>query len=187
MIKTRKHRAKNEELVFLEMFYHKYVDRLLNYSYGFLKSKVETEEAVQDIFVKFWNKRSSVDDEEAYEAYLFTIAKHHLLNLLRKKAKESFVVYESEKHSKKVGSVELQFIYQEQIHEAEQIVSAFPEKRKLVYELKQEQGLTNKQIAKKMEISTTMVEKHWRKALGTLKDHFSNISNYMFLLLLTFF
>lgn len=165
------HRDKKEEVVFLEIFYQKYSDRLLNYAFGFLKSKEETEEAVQDIFVKFWSKRHTIESSDAYEAYLFVMAKRHLLNLLRKKARESFVTFEIHKHTKEERSVEHQYIYEEQLKYVEKIIEEFPPKRKLVYELKKNQGLTNKQIADKMQISTTMVEKHWRIAVSTLKDH----------------
>tara|TARA_R110000868_G_scaffold67313_2_gene199869 strand:- start:77 stop:352 length:276 start_codon:yes stop_codon:yes gene_type:complete len=90
-------------------------------------------------------------------------------------------------HSPQVQSVEHQFIYKEQLKEAEYIVQNFPEKRKMVYELKHHEGLTNRQIAEKMEISTTMVEKHWRNAISTLKDHLQNLSSYTLLAVVMFF
>lgn len=158
-----------EEAVFLEMFYQKYSDRLFNYAYGFLKSKHETEEAVQDIFVIFWKNKHSIHEKGAYESYLFRIAKHHLLNLLRKKAREDVVSYEPNEHVQLQWSVEKSFIYHEQLDTAALIIEKLPPRRKEVYELKKSDQLTNKQIAQKLQISTTMVEKHWRNAMISIK------------------
>lgn len=179
MVNTLKQRESREESILLEMFYQKYSNKLLNYSFGFLKSKEETEEAVQDIFVKFWNKKHHIQEIDAYEPYLFKIAKHHLLNLLRKKAENNMIAFDSQKHSQKVRSVEHQIIFEEQFQSAKEVIDNFPPKRKLVYDYKRNEGLTNKQIADKMNISTTMVEKHWKIAVTTLKEHIKNSAMWL--------
>ncbi|MDN5211808.1 sigma-70 family RNA polymerase sigma factor [Fulvivirgaceae bacterium BMA12] len=162
---------KSQTDLFLENFYYKNADKIFSFALGFLKSKEEAEEAVQDIFVKFWRQRDQIKDIEAYQGYLYKIAKHHLLNCIRKKAKDKIKYYELENNLKSFQSVEGQYIFDELYQQANDAISQLPPRRKQVYELKRNEGLTNRQIAEKMNISETMVEKHWRLAVSTIKDY----------------
>lgn len=166
-----------KELEFFEKLYKQFAGRLYHFALGFLKSKEEAEEAVHDIFIKFWKKKKDIRDREVFKTYLFVLAKNHLLNLIRDKAKMKYETFDNEKYRANGYSAERLFIYNEELQSLEQLIECFPPKRKQVYELKKDQGLTNRQIADKLNISTTMVEKHWKLAVGTLKSHMNKVHN----------
>jgi len=47
---------------------------------GYLKSEVEAEELVQEVFTIIWEKRTGLKDDLSFKSFLFTIA----FNIIRK-------------------------------------------------------------------------------------------------------
>ena len=70
---------------FNQIFYA-YSSKLYHFAYGYLKSKEDAEEMVQEIFSKIWDKRADIKEEYQFRSYLFSIAfnyiKKHLTDLV---------------------------------------------------------------------------------------------------------
>lgn len=52
--------------------------------YYILESQTDAEDAVQDLFVKLWNSRNSLDSVLNFKAYCTTLIKNQCIDLLRK-------------------------------------------------------------------------------------------------------
>jgi RNA polymerase sigma-70 factor (ECF subfamily) len=61
-----------------------YSKRLYHFSYGYLKSREDAEEIVQETFIRIWEVRASIDSELSFSAFIFTISYRLILNRLRK-------------------------------------------------------------------------------------------------------
>jgi len=75
----------NSETAFRQIF-DLLGDKVYNYCRKVTGDIQEAEELLQDIFFKVWQFRARIDPRENFEVLLFTIARNHLLNHLRKKA-----------------------------------------------------------------------------------------------------
>jgi RNA polymerase sigma factor (sigma-70 family) len=53
-------------------------------AYRFLNNKEEAEDAVQEVFIKLWNKREQLDKYDSIEALATTTIKNHCIDQLRK-------------------------------------------------------------------------------------------------------
>ena len=53
-----------------------YYQDIYGYSISILKSKEAAEENVQDVFMKVWMNRESLNLEQSFKAYIFTIARN---------------------------------------------------------------------------------------------------------------
>lgn len=155
---------------FFDKVFKDEADKLLNFAYGLLKDYQEAEDAVQDIFIKFWRNQGMIKHEGAYRSYLYKIARNHLLNCLRDRARK-YNRLQLPQDIRSDISTESPVICKELNELAETAISGFPPRRKQVYQLKKDLGLTNQQIAQRMGISVIMVQKHWRLALRSIKEH----------------
>ena len=54
----------------------------------YLKSPIIAQDVVQDVFLKLWFERNSIIQNKPLEAWLYTVAKHNILNKLRKIAND---------------------------------------------------------------------------------------------------
>lgn len=156
-----------------EYFFEKYSKILFHFSYNLLKSRVEAEEIVQNVFLKIWEKRSQVNPEQPFRPYLFTIA----LNDIRK----SFI----EKAKREMFKVELFDFLVEQASESDeelnfgyylklldQEIDCLPEKRKAVFLLLKKEGLTVHEAANFLNVSPKTVENQLTAAIKTIRDAF---------------
>jgi len=58
--------------------------RLYLVAFRFLKSREEAEDAVQEVFIRLWNKREKLDKYDSIEALAITTMKNYCIDQLRK-------------------------------------------------------------------------------------------------------
>lgn len=142
---------------------------LRNYLKRFLHSEQDIEDVVQEVYIKAAKAESERTEElEHPKAFLFTIAKNLAINELNHKShkRTSYIqdcmdhINEDEAHSAEAENVAMESLG---IHcEA---ISNLPEKGRLVYLLKRVHGLKHQEIADRLQISLSSVEKHLSMAL----------------------
>jgi RNA polymerase sigma-70 factor, ECF subfamily len=149
--------------------FDKYAKRLYKFSVMYLKSKEDAEEIVQEVFLKIWDNRENLSTLKSLEAYLFTIAKNGILNLIRKsKSEEVYMNYIKIHPGKNVLlDEELDFKELERIYK--EAVENLSPKRKEIFQLSREEHLSNMEIAEKMDISIKTVENQMTSALTEIR------------------
>ena len=65
-----------------------YSSRVYAFCYKRMKSKDLSDDVVIEVFTKLWDRRKTLKLDTSFEAYLFTIARNHLSNLLKKIARD---------------------------------------------------------------------------------------------------
>lgn len=69
-----------------EHVYNIYVDKLYYFILKLLKSPEMAEELVQEIFIRIWLLRDTLNTELSFDAFLFKIARNLSINLIKKTA-----------------------------------------------------------------------------------------------------
>lgn len=77
---------KNGSYKAFERIYQMYAKRLFAYSLQFTKSQEESEEIVQDVFMRLWTNRAKIRQEDTLRSLLFIMTKHYLINAFRTKS-----------------------------------------------------------------------------------------------------
>jgi RNA polymerase sigma-70 factor (ECF subfamily) len=156
-----------------EQIYLRYMPSVRNYLAVFTRSKEVGREIAQDVFVKLWENRESIDHEKAISAYLFTIARNCALKYLaalKKISTEDISRYDLPEDSVSADSLYL-------TREVELIidiaVSRMPPQRRKIYELSRNDKLTNAEIAELLKISKNTVENHITTALKEIKKAYA--------------
>src|SRR5699024_9054959 len=68
----------------LEELFEKYYYRLCDFAFGYVRSIQLAEEVVSDVFLKVWQKRSTLTATGNFKAYLFTAVRNQALNYVKK-------------------------------------------------------------------------------------------------------
>lgn len=133
-----------------------------------------TEDLAQEVFVRLWNKRESLDITTNPTAYLRRMAVNEALAHLRKKTR--FRPDELPLHlpghlaagaDEQLGADELQGRIQA-------AVAKLPARCRLVFELSRYEELSNREIAEQLDLSVKTVENQMTKALKTLRVELSD-------------
>lgn len=166
---------KGSEAAFTTIFdqYHRLLYAL---AYRYMKSGEEAEDAVQYTLMKLWEQRENLNEQTGIRSLLFTILKNHIINELRHKK----VVYE--KHYEILQNQqegEEDFFhnladkdFKEHLYK---IINQLSPQRQKVCLFKIEQGLSNQEIAEKMQISLTTVKSHYTQSVKILRSEIGKL------------
>ncbi len=156
------------EAAFIEI-YNRYWDKLFAVAYNRLRNEQEAEEAVQDIFVSIWQRRETLELQHSIATYLSVAVKYRVITRLAQMRKKQQTPLEYASEPGKETTAE--WISEKELRtQLDQHVNALPEKCRIVFKLSREEGLTNVQIARQLDISEKTVEGHITKALHTLRS-----------------
>jgi len=164
-----------------EVLYHRYSGKLYNFMMKVSKGDSYTaEELVQQTFIRVWENRENVNPEKSFISYLCTIAKNMLLN--RYEHQTIQFIYEEYIKAKQIDSKNTteEEVDRKLLEEyIAKLTNELPPKRKEIFVLSRKEGLSNKQIAHKLNISESTIETQLSKALsfmkGQLKQHYDHI------------
>ena len=154
-----------------EKLYFRYCKKLYNFVFGICRNREDAEGLVQLVFMKVWEKRTEIDTELSFSGYIFRIAKNSLLNKIKKKINEKvYLDYLLSRPEDLSNSVEKNINYLELNTEIERLIKNIPEKRRNIFLLSRQEGLTYKEIAAKLNISVNTVNTQISKSLEKLRD-----------------
>jgi RNA polymerase sigma-70 factor (family 1) len=137
----------------------------------YLKDESLAEDAVQEIFCKLWTGRTSINTELSIRNYLFTIAKHHILNVLRDNgsAARKIIAYAEVNNVSGVDESGDRVALSELSTSVYKIIDSMPKKRRIIAKMKLYKGLDNQKIAAKLHLSVNTVKFHYSLALKQIR------------------
>ncbi len=145
-----------------------YYNKIRYFINGLIKSEADSEELTQDIFVKLWINRQSIDPQKSFNAYIYTVARNAAFNFLKHKLVETSYL-ENHTELNEVADSE-QLIFAKEISLlAELTVGKMPIQRKTIYQLSRDQDLSNDEIALQLGITKKTVENQLSLALQELR------------------
>lgn len=156
--------------------YHRYFNMLYGLSIRYLKDKDMAQDAVQQVFVKFWESHKEIDVKCSLSNYLYTITKNHILNQIRHRntvvshhyqlAQERKGIFED--MTAKIEKSEVMLAFQKALEQ-------LPKRHKEICELKMEGTMSNEQIAKTLKVSVSTVKIHFSQAKELLRLQLGNV------------
>ena len=155
--------------------YTTYYDALLNYADRLLNDMEAARDVVQQVYYKMWENRDTLNISLSVKAYLFKSVYHGSLNTLAHQ--KNIQKYEREQLTDFYFSTVIQSpeaeeaLWKSDIEQAiQEAIAILPEKCREVFVLSKIEGLKNREIAEKLNISEKTVERHMSIALSKLRE-----------------
>ncbi len=129
------------------------------------------EELVNDIFVSFWNNRTTIEINTSLRAYLYKAATNKAYDYYRKKERQPAIDHlEVGSNIASAGSnAQEKLNYNEMEHKVMSCVEKLPERCRLVFSLSRFSQYPRKRIAEELNISIKTIENQMTKALKLMK------------------
>ncbi|MRT94728.1 RNA polymerase sigma-70 factor [Ancylomarina sp. 16SWW S1-10-2] len=142
------------------------------------------EDLVQEIFVKLWEKRKTIENSITIKAFLFTSVKNRALNHFRHLKVVDVHQKEMIQSKSEESFFKNHLIEEETYRLLIQAIHSLPDQTRKVCTLSMN-GVKNAQIAEELNLSTSTVKYHKNKAITILR---AKLKDHLFLLpLLPFF
>jgi RNA polymerase sigma-70 factor (family 1) len=153
-----------------KIVFEEYYNPLCNYAYSILKDATMSEDVVQEVFVRIWEKKQDLVGSPSLQFYLFRAVHNNCLSQIKQNKKKQFIHSENmEKEFAKLHdeNQEEETSYLPLIRKA---LSLLPPKCKEVFLLSRISNLSYKEIAGMLGISAKTVENQIGKALKIFKN-----------------
>lgn len=144
--------------------YLRYWRKLYALAFYHLKDSEAAEDIVQEVFTSLWAARERSDIKYLY-TYLATATKYAVFHHFAQPSNSTASLEELLSLPVEQPSAESRLLQDEINRE----INRLPEKCRLVFHYSREEGLGNKNISEKLNISTKAVEKHITRALRQLR------------------
>ncbi|MGX5816769.1 RNA polymerase sigma factor [Chitinophaga lutea] len=150
--------------------HHRYAPLLFRHAMGMLRDKSAAADALQDIFVVLWEKRSELIIRTSLAAYIYGITRFTLLGYIRKTsfARGYLAVLSAEMQEETQGA-DRSLLEKELAERIEAEVDMLPEKMKAIFRLSRSGGYSYKDISRELQVTEHTVRKQVSNALRILR------------------
>jgi len=158
-----------------EYIYHRYKVRLAASMLRLLKSTDFVDDLLQELFVRLWEHRESINPEQPIKAYLFRIAENLVYDTFRRLSKDRRLQDQLFHAMEEIGAdIEKQFFMQEDRQAIEAVIAMLPPKRRQVFTLCKLESKSYEEVSSLLNISLSTVNDHIYKANQFLKQHLAD-------------
>lgn len=148
--------------------------KLYGYAFRILQNQEESEDAVQEIFIKLWNMGEKLEEYSSIDALATTMTKNHCIDQFRKKKHidreennlhdYSYITYPSP--HEQLEQTESNDIIHDIIHN-------LPDKYKVVIRLREIEGLSYEEIAEKTKQNINTLRVTLSRARKIIRDEYN--------------
>lgn len=148
-------------------------DEMYRFAKRFVMSSDEAEDVVQDLMMKFWQKREQLAAFGNLKSYAMKSVKNECLNRLKhhdvKMGFADFQIHRSELYQIETNNLKDQILG---------FIRQLPEKQKAVIHLKDVEEYEISEIAKMLEIEENAVRVNLMRARQKIKEQITKLMNY---------
>jgi RNA polymerase sigma-70 factor (ECF subfamily) len=152
-----------------------YTEPLFRVALGYMHSKEEAEDMVQEAMIKAYNNINSFKGDSKLSTWLYRITVNTCLNEIDKRKRRSFFsriedIAEKLRDTSESGETpEQQMIQQESDRKVRKAIDSLPAKQKTAFILQRYKELSQKEISEVMQLSEGAVEQLLQRGKNNLR------------------
>jgi RNA polymerase sigma-70 factor (ECF subfamily) len=166
-------RIRNADQRAFKQLFDLYVHKVYQFVFNYIKDRQDSEDIVQLVFQKLWVKRETINIDKSFTGFLFTIAYRSVIDHIRHvKSRKQFNIGHFMDHEEPACDSTAEYLLTHHYVESayQDAINSLTPKRKEIFLLSRHEGLANKEIAEKLQLSIKTVENHMTAALFTLRE-----------------
>lgn len=165
-------------------YFQMYFEGLYRYAFTILKNNDDAKDAVQSVFVKIWEKRATIDEQQSVQSYLYTSVYNYCLNVKRKEKVRNEYVQNNQQTKHTQQTHRDQLVTRENIKTITDALESLPPQCKRIFLKSRFEKKKYAEIAQELNLSVKTIEVQIGKALKILREKLSGV-HILFIILLT--
>ncbi len=146
-------------------------NKLFRFSLNILNDVAESEDVVQEVFIKLWNKQGEMDQINNVEAWCMRVTRNLSIDKLRSKHRRLEPIKEGFDMKDETPDPFRQTEGNDLFSKIKNLMRALPDKQRMVMQLRDIEGLSYQEVADALEISLDQVKVNiYRARLAMRKE-----------------
>lgn len=171
-------------------FFQENREQFFAFAYSYLRDRAEAEDIFMDSMITLWEHRDSWEEGKPLQALLLTIIKNKALNLLESRQLHLHIEEELYEHRSRELNLRIStlkecnpdYLFSDEIQRiVKHSLAKMSHQSREIFTLSRINNLSNKDIAKQMNVSLKTVEYHITKTLRTLRTELKDYLPLLFL------
>lgn len=152
-------------------------DKVFRLAKRLLVSTEEAQDATQDVLVKLWDKKESLEKYGSVEAFAMTITKNYCLDQLKSKRAGNLQIVHNNYTDRQAG-MQQQLEDSDSLSWVEKIINQLPEQQRLIVQFRDVEQYEFEEIAKMMDMNETAVRVALSRARKTIREFMTKTHSY---------
>jgi len=165
--------AQGDEAAFSTLFYG-YLDILQTFIMKLTRSATDTEEVVQETFMRLWMGRDKLTEVRSLHAWIYTIAANECYKFLKKRSsrEQGLAPIDHLGEADRGDDAVVEGLDLKEVHQLViQAVGRLPAQRRRVYQMSRDEGMKIGEIAELLGISPNTVKNTLVMSLGFIRKY----------------
>jgi RNA polymerase sigma-70 factor (ECF subfamily) len=169
---TLLHSTELDKLSF-ERIYKQHWSSLYSYAFNVLRENELCEDIVQEVFMDLWRRRQDVHISDL-RSYLYQSVKYQIFNHFRESRYKKQLLMEFDLVHTECAMDET-FEAQELEAQIKDAISQLPKRRRIVFDMSRNEGLSNKEISEELDISLQTVKNQISESLKFIRKSLNSM------------
>jgi RNA polymerase sigma-70 factor (ECF subfamily) len=177
-----------DDISAFDALYWKYHQAVYRNIFKFVKEPIATEDILQEVFARLWEKRKDINAGQSVAGWLFVISFNLSVDYIRKKLREH--TFHKELYNLNIETSNWEDnpgAYEEQYRLLEDALSQLSPKKQKIVTLCKLEGKTYDEVAEELKISRNTVKEHLSIAMSRINDYIQKNKEHKYVLLLLLF
>lgn len=148
-------------------------DKLFRLALSIVRERAEAEDVLQDVLLKLWSRRDEWSKIENLEAYCFRSVKNSSIDRIAAKATRKTETIDQDKENYYFTdhvSPYNKLVQKEQNEVINRFIDTLSENQKMVFQLREIEGMSYKEISETLNISEDLVKTSLFRARKRMKE-----------------
>ena len=152
-------------------------DKIFRIARRLLVSTEEAEDATQEVLVKLWNKKNSLNNYNSVEALAMTMTKNYCLDQLKSKRASNLKIVHNNFTDREAG-LQQKIEDVDSLNWVEKVIDQLPEQQKLIIQMRDIEQYEFEDIAKILEMNETAIRVALSRARKTIREFMLKTHSY---------
>lgn len=162
-------RLKEDDREAFLLLYQRYWAKVYRFCQLYLIDRSVAEDVVQEVFIKIWESRLFLREDDHFEGLLFIITRNLVFNQHRKFANEEFYELTVLSAMESGEDVEEEICTRDLQKFVDTLIQELPDRRRLIFNMSRKEHKSYKEIAQALQILEKTVENQINAALKFLR------------------
>ncbi|MCK9344166.1 MAG: RNA polymerase sigma-70 factor [Massilibacteroides sp.] len=153
------------------ILYHQYSHTVFNFCQLYMRSQADAEEVVQEVFVKVWESRAFIREDQSFKGFLFMVTRNLIFDKFRKRQRQETFELTVLQAMEEGYDIEDEIEASDLSQYIDTLITNLPPRCQEIFNLSRKKHLTHKEIAVQLDLSEKTIENQITKALKFLRKN----------------